>query len=213
MKKEEIEILNPFFSIWLSTRETIRYVLDYKDLRYSLTIAAVASIPNTIGVIGEWEKSYDIPFWLMLIGIFVLGPIFGLIGLVIGAAIYTLVGKWFGGTGKFKEMLQAGGVNMIPIIWMTPYYIVAAIIARNGFADITIWPVPAGVIGWLLLSFFIMSAFSIWMVIIQSKAIGEVHQFSSWRGFSTLIIPAITIGIIVFIITFIVIFSVSTGEY
>lgn len=208
-----MEKLNPFFSIWFSTRQTIRYVLDYKDLRYSLTIAAIAGIPNTIGVIGEWEKNFDVSLWLILIGAILLGPIFGLIGLTIGAAIYTWVGKWFGGTGKFKEMLQAVGVNAIPIIWMTPYYIIAAFIAHSGFADMTNGPVSAGAIGWLLLSFFIMTALAIWMIVIQSKGIGEVHQFSSWKGFATLIIPSIIIGIIVFIITFIVIFSVMSGQY
>ena len=86
-------------------------------------------------------------------------------------------------------MIQAVGVNMIPIIWMTPYYILAAFMARNGFADSTNWPLSAGAIGWMLVSFFIMIAFGIWMVVIQSKAIGEVHQFSSWKGFATLIIP------------------------
>ncbi|MFJ8066664.1 YIP1 family protein [Psychrobacillus sp. NPDC096426] len=213
MREEEMETLNPFFTIWLSTRKTIRYVLDYKDLRYSLIIAAVAGIPNAIGAIGEWEKKFDISLWLVLIGIILLGPLLSLIGLPIGAAIYTFVGKWFGGTGKFKEMVQAIGINMIPIIWMTPYYILSAIIARNGFADMTTGPISASAIGWSLFSFFIMTAFGIWMIIIQSKAIGEVHQFSSWKGFATLIIPSIIIGMIVFIIMLIFIFSFIGGPY
>ena len=67
--KNEMEKLNPFFSIWFSTRKTIRYVLDYKDLKYSIMIAAVAGIPNAIGAIGEWEKNFDLPLWLILVGV------------------------------------------------------------------------------------------------------------------------------------------------
>ncbi|MDI2587196.1 Yip1 family protein [Psychrobacillus sp. NEAU-3TGS] len=207
MKKEEVESLNPFFSIWLSTRETIRYVLDYKDIRFSLMIVAIASIPNAIGAIGEWETRFDIPLWQLLIGSLILGPIIGLIGLPIGAALYTFVGKWFGGSGKFKEMVQAVGVSMIPIIWMTPYYIVDALITNKAKADTITWQLSAGAIGWSLLSFLIMTTFTIWMIVIQSKAIGEVHQFSSWKGFWTIIIPSTVIFIIVFIITITIVFS------
>lgn len=214
LKEEEMEKLNPFFSIWLSTRETIRYVLDHKELKYSLTIAAIAGIPSAISGAGELWKSFDIPLLLVLIGIILLGPLLNLVVLYIGAAIYTWVGKWFGGTGKFKEMLRAVGVVMVTQIWMAPFWILSAIFIYNDFLvfDVVSGFNPGAFI-WFLVSSLITLASSIWIIIIQSKAIGEVHQFSSWKGFATLIIPSIIIGIIVFIITFIVVFSVMTGQY
>ncbi|TQR16543.1 Yip1 family protein [Psychrobacillus soli] len=208
MKKEEFEALNPFYSIWLSTRETIRYVLDYKDLRYSLTIAAIAGIPSAINAADKLWERFDISLWLMLIGIIVLGPLLSLVGVYIGAAIYTWIGKLFGGIGKYKEMLQAIGIVMVTQIWMAPFWILSAIFVYNDFLVIDVVSgINPGAIIWFIISSLITITFSIWVIIIQSKAIGEVHQFSSWKGFATLIIPSIVIGIIVFIITIIIVFS------
>lgn len=208
MQYKEIEKLNPFFSIWLSTRRTIRYVLENKDLKYSLMVAALAGAPSGISAFGELSKNLELQWWFLLILIVLVGPIFGLIGLYVAAALYTWVGKWFGGTGKFKEMLQAIGVAMIANFWMTPFWILSTIFVRNDiFVMDMISGMSIGAIIWFLVSSLVSATFSIWMIVIQSKAIGEVHQFSSWKGFATLIIPSLVIGMIVFIITLIVIFS------
>ncbi len=212
MKEEEIERINPFFSIWLSTRETVRYVLDHKELKYSLVIAAIAGIPSAISGAGELRKSFDIPLLLVLIGIILLGPLLNLVWVYIGAAVYTWVGKWFGGKGKYKEMLQAIGVVMVTQFWMAPIWILSTIFIYNGFLVFDVVSgINPGAIIWFLVLNLITLTFSIWVIIIQSKAIGEVHQFSSWKGFWTLIIPSIVIGIIVFIVTFIIVFSIMTG--
>lgn len=208
MQYKEIEKLNPFFSIWLSTRRTIRYVLENKDLKYSLMVAALAGAPSGISAFGELSKNLELQWWFLLILIVLVGPIFGLIGLYVAAALYTWVGKWFGGNGKFKEMLQAIGVAMIANFWMTPFWILSTIFVRNDiFVMDMISGMSIGAIIWFLVSSLVSATFSIWMIVIQSKAIGEVHQFSSWKGFATLIIPSLVIGMIVFIITLIVIFS------
>lgn len=202
-----MEKLNPFFSIWLSTRRTVRYVMEYKDVKYSLIIAAIAGAASGISAGNELSKSLEIPGLLMAVFIFLIGPIFSLIGLCICAALYTWVGKWFGGTGKFKEMLQAIGVAMVANVWMTPFWILSTIFVRNDiFMMDMISGMSTGAVIWFLVSSLITMTFSIWMIVIQSKAIGEVHQFSSGKGFATLIIPSIAIGIIVFVIILIVIF-------
>lgn len=207
-KYEEVEKLNPFFSMWLSSRKTVRYVLDHKDLKYSLLIAAIAGISSGISAAGELWRSFEISLWIVLIGIIVLGPIINLAGLYIGAAIYTWVGTWFGGKGKFKEMLQAMGVVMVTTIWMTPYWILSAIFIYNDLlVPGLVTEMNAGAIIWFAVSSLITITFSIWLIVIQSKVIGEVHQFSSWKGFATLLIPSVIIGIIVFIITLIFVFS------
>ncbi|MFF2755509.1 YIP1 family protein [Psychrobacillus sp. NPDC058041] len=209
MKYEETEKLNPFFSIWLSTRKTVRYVLDHKNLKYSLTLAAIAGISNGISVANEWSNKFDISLWLLLIGILVIGPLLGLIGLGFSTVIYTWVGRWLGGYGTYKEMAQTMGIVVIPSIWLTPYWMLSFIFVRNNLLVMNPWEFNSGSIIWVLISTLISLTFSIWMIIIQSKAIGEVHQFSSGRGFATLIIPSIIIGIILFIVVLIIAFSIT----
>lgn len=207
---QETEKMNPFFSIWLSTRETVRYVLDHKELKYSLLLAAIAGIPSAISGASEWSKHIHIA--LLLAAIIILGPILGLIGLAIGSAIYTWVGKWFGGVGTYKQMVQAMGVMVIPNIWFTPYWILSFILVRNDTFALNYWEISSRAVAWYVVSFLITMTLSVWMIVIQSKGIGEVHQFSSWKGFATLIIPAIVLGIIFFVVIMIIVMFIFNNS-
>lgn len=205
MEYKEGKKVNPFFSIWLSPRETVRYVLDHKELKYSLILAVIAGIVGIPTAIGSISILFpEMSFWWILLTLVVLSPILSLLGLGIGTVIYTWVGKWFGGVGVFKEMAQAMGVVVIPSIWLTPYWILSGVMAYNATTTFSI-----AAIVWSLFNGLFMILYGIWMIVIQSKVYGEVHQFSSWRGFATLIIPSVFFGIIVFIFTFIFISSIT----
>jgi len=197
----ENEKLNPFFSVWLSTRKTIRYTLQNKTLGYSIALAAISGVASSISSANELLKSFDVPLLILIIGILLVGPLLGLLTWGISTTIFHLVGKLFQGRGTFKEMAQAMGIVMIPGIWMSPFWILSLIFTHNNIFLINETDIfTAGAFIWLLISTLVLMFFAIWMIVIQSKAIGEVHQFSSWKGFATLIIPSILLGIIFIII-------------
>lgn len=196
----ENEKLNPFFSIWLSTRKTIRYVLENKSLKYALIIAAIAGIPNGFNAFGEFSSTLNFPYWVLILASLFIGPILGLLGVGISTLIFTFVGKWMGGVGTFGEMAKAMGVVTIPVIWFFPYFILTSILTYNANQIDPLSGFNASMIIWMIFSALIMIGFSIWMIFIQSQSIGEVHQFSSWRGFATLIIPSIVFFIILLIL-------------
>lgn len=197
----ENEKLNPFISVWFSTRKTVRYALENKTLGYSVALAAISGIASAINGANELGKSFEISFWILILGILLLGPLLGLLTLGISTTLFHLVGKLFQGKGTFKEMAQAMGIVMIPGIWMSPFWILSFIFTLNNMFLINeTTEFTAGAFIWLIFSTLVLMFFSIWMIIIQSKAIGEVHQFSSWKGFATLIIPSILLGIIFTII-------------
>ncbi|QDY46486.1 hypothetical protein FK545_17415 [Planococcus glaciei] len=43
----------------------------------------------------------------------------------------------------------------------------------------------------------LITVVTIWSIFINAKAIGEAHRISSWKGFFTIMIPSIVIGIII----------------
>ncbi|WP_394188171.1 YIP1 family protein [Paenisporosarcina quisquiliarum] len=192
----ENEKLNPFFSIWLSTRKTIRYVLENKSLKYALIIAAIAGIPNGFNALGELSSTLNFQLGVLILASLVIGPFLSLLGVGLSSLIFTFVGKWMGGVGTFGEMAKAMGVVTIPAIWLSPYFILSSVITYNGNQVDPLSGISASMIIWMIFSALIMIIYSIWMIVIQSQSIGEVHQFSSWRGFATLMIPAIVFFII-----------------
>ncbi|MBU0905546.1 MAG: YIP1 family protein [Firmicutes bacterium] len=195
----ENEKLNPFFSIWFSTRKTIRYVLENKSLKYALIIAAIAGIPNGFNAFGSLSATFNFPFLVLILASLVIGPFLSLLGVGLSSLIFTFVGKWMGGVGTFGEMAKAMGVVTIPAIWLSPYFILSSVITYNGNQVDPLSGISASMIIWMIFSALIMIVFAIWMIVIQSQSIGEVHQFSSWRGFATLMIPSIVFFIIAFI--------------
>src|SRR5690606_30888173 len=101
--------------------------------------------------------------------------------------------------GTLGDMAKAMGVVTIPAIWLSPYFILSSVITYNGNQVDPLSGISASMIIWMIFSALIMIVFAIWMIVIQSQSIGEVHQFSSWRGFATLMIPSIVFFIIAFI--------------
>lgn len=195
----ENEKLNPFLSIWFSTRKTIRYVLENKSLKYALIIAAIAGIPNGFNAFGGLSSTFNFSFLILILTSLVIGPFLSLLGVGLSSLIFTFVGKWMGGVGTFGEMAKAMGVVTIPAIWLSPYFILSSIITYNGNQVDPLSGNNASMIIWMIFSALIMIVFAIWMIVIQSQSIGEVHQFSSWRGFATLMIPSIVFFIIAFV--------------
>ena len=192
----EGEKINPFFSIWLSTRKTTRYILDNKNLRYSLILAVISGIPLALSSGSQLLDLYDIPLRTLLIGLFLLGPLYGLLSWGVSTLLFTYIGKWLGGVGTLTGMGKAMGIVMIPAIWMTPFWILETAIAFNQPSTMQGVTNFSTSMRWIFISGLITFVYSIFMILIQSRAIGEVHEFSSWKGFGTIIIPAVILGIL-----------------
>ncbi|MGE6489508.1 YIP1 family protein [Paenisporosarcina sp. NPDC076898] len=192
------EKIHPFVSIWFSTRNTTRYVLENRNLGYAVTLAAIAGIPLVLSAGSQYMEQYSFPIWIVIIGSLLLGPLYGLLSWGISTLLFTYIGKWIGGVGTLQGMGKAMGVVFIPAIWMTPFWILETAISFNepSILNGTTGASATGLI-WIVFSTLITLAYSIFMIVIQSRAIGEVHEFSSWKGFGTLVIPAaVTLGIL-----------------
>ena len=192
------EKIQPFVSIWFSTRKTTRYVLENSNLRYAVTLAAIAGIPLVLSAGSQYLEQYYFPIWMITIGSLLLGPLYGLLSWGLSTLFFTYIGKWIGGVGTLQGMGKAMGIVFIPAIWMTPFWILETVIfyTQPSIIKETTGASATGLI-WILVSTLVTLAYSIFMIVIQSRAIGEVHEFSSWKGFGTLVIPAaVTLGIL-----------------
>ncbi|WP_158233969.1 YIP1 family protein [Sporosarcina sp. P34] len=186
--------MQPLVSIWTQPKQTIRYVLEYKTWSYSFFILFLTSISVGITSFAETDILPDLPLPVMILLGIVSSFIGTMISLFISSALYTWVGKWLGGKGNFKDMVQMTPIASIPFIWMMPINLLLVVIyGKNLFVDTTN---TANVDAFgslssvLLLTNLLTLALGIFSTVILSKGIGIVHQFSSWRGFGTIMIVA-----------------------
>lgn len=203
-EKQTTEQVNPFTAIWLKTRKAVRYTIEAKSMGYAILLVVLAGIGTGLMGLQSSGLNDTVPTWLFLIGTILLFPVVGLIGTAITSAVYLVVGKLFKGRSTYPEMFKAIGAALIPYIWLAPLLLLWILIApETYFADPFMMVEPSGAaIATSLIYGLFLIVISIWSIVIQSKAIGEAHQFSSWKGFFTILIPGLLIGLIIIVVAF-----------
>lgn len=205
--------INPFTAIWLKTRETIRYVIEEKTIGYVIMLILLSGISSAFLGTFQSGEGFGMPTWAIIVGAVIISPFAVLIGVSIMSAIYLVVGKLFKGTATYTEMFKAVGTAMIPQIWLLPVVLIWIIVSPDTFFSQSGAGGFSGVLLTIVFS-IILAIVSVWSIVIQSKAIGEAHRISSWKGFFTLLIPSVIIGIIVFaIVIFFVILIIGAASY
>ena len=192
--------VNPFTDIWLRTRETVRFVIERKSVKFIILLIVLTGFAS--GLIGFMNtRSADMEPWAAVLQALITGPIGSAFGYFIGAAILTLVGRLFQGTATYQEMFKALATAQIPQIWLLPLLIIWAFASPDTFfADRT--DVEGNPI--VVIMSIVMAVVSIWTFIIVCKAVGEAHRVSSWKGFFIVVIPGILITIFVLVIVFVI---------
>ncbi|MGN7388572.1 YIP1 family protein [Sporosarcina sp. SAFN-015] len=187
--------MNPLLSIWSQPTKTLQYMLEKKSAGYGFLIFLLSSISGgsiamaTTGIFG----GMPLAFIIILSIIMTYG--FALIGWVINAGLYTWVGKWLGGKGKFSDMLKITPAPAIPTIWLAPMnFLLIAVYGSRLFEVPTdnfgITNLPLGI---YFLQNLIIIGVGIFGTVIACKGIGLVHGFSAWRGLG---VVAIIFGIV-----------------
>lgn len=180
------EPLNPWFSIWVQPRATMRQILD-RDPRRMVHLLVIAA-----GALGGVETYVPAPISdMMPLPAIVLGKVFfgGLVALLavyLFAFLLRWTGKWLGGQGDFAAVRSALAWSMIPNIWsgvlLLPLIVFMGEEALNlnlepllGEAGSLIIVVPMLVLGVVV---------SVWALIVQMNCLAEAHQFvSAWQAF------------------------------
>ncbi|WP_262176292.1 Yip1 family protein [Saccharococcus sp. Marseille-Q5394] len=186
--------MNPLLSIWSQPTKTLQYMLEKKSVGYGFLIFLLGSIST--GVISTATTGWfnGLPLFIIVFMSIVTSYAGALLGWVIVSALYTWIGKWLGGTGKYSEMIHVTPAATIPMIWLAPMnFLILAIYGSRLFEVPTenfgVTNLPLGV-------YFLMNLISlgvgIYGTVISCKGIGLVHNFSAWRGFG---VVAILMGI------------------
>ncbi|PPA70659.1 YIP1 family protein [Jeotgalibacillus proteolyticus] len=205
---------NPFLSVWTQPKQTIRDVLENKGSGFTIAMAGLAGIGGGLINLEGSGFGESLPLFMVFLVAALIGVIISIIGVYISAGLYTMVGKWFGGTGNFRRMMIAIGPSYIPQIVTAAAYLLVAIMYAEQFVQATD-PTALGMegitalpIGAYLITLFISAVFGIWGVVIVCKAIGIVHGFSSWKGLGVILTVAALVFALVLVIGIIIVFTV-----
>jgi hypothetical protein len=222
--KTEFEKINPWIAIVIRPRIAMRYVLETNPNRdvwlipglivtlFTPLLALIIYLdPESSEIMGEYKLV--VAAGMVVIG----GPLmygFYMILIYLTGWLYKVMGGLMSGVGTSAELRAAFVWSLVPVIYM-----VAIVVPIAGITAALSTGLHEVILGVFLVVFMVsyLGAY-VWWFVIQSKVIGEAHQFSAWNGFATYILTSIVMTVltmflyaIVFLVV-IILAVVATGS-
>lgn len=173
--------LNPWRAMWLHPRRTLRGILSTNPRHFVLLLVLAAGI-GTVCMQGLrfWWPAYQAGALVLAVSA---GVVLGVVRLYFFGWWYRWIGSWLGGSAKAIEVRAAIAWAGLPTVGLFGLWAVLAVLSPE--ATVTGGVVTSGVpVGFLLVSVVLW----IWQAALSCHALGEAHQFSSWKGLGTLVI-------------------------
>ncbi len=190
---------NPWISIWVHPRATIRKIITENPNRNLVLLAAIYGFTSLLNLfqsasIGRVTGGTSL---IILIGI-VLSPIWGYIFFAVWSGFVTWTGKWFKGQGNFTTIRAAYAWSCVPLtinifLWVVLMWLFGNQLFLN-FPDA--YPLQNTHVYLLFAILLIKIVISIWSLIIYLNALAEVQQYSIYRAVGNVVVSGILISVV-----------------
>ena len=181
---ETTPIMNPWFSMWVHPRHTIRQIVATNPDRLVLTLAAISGIVQGLTNASNKSQGEHASLAMLLLVNLILGPVMGIIGLWVGAALLRWTGGWIGGQADSRRIRTAVAWSNVPMIWSLLLWVPALLLfGAELFTKATPIIDASLILSSLLLVFSIGTVvIGIWSSVVCLHALGEVQGFSAWKA-------------------------------
>ena len=196
--------LNPWRSIWLKPRATIRQIVTTNPEHHVVALAAAAGVVQTL--LNAVNEKYGDEFGLLPILLFalVLAPIFGVVMLYVVAVLLRWTGRWLGGVGTLRDLRAAIAWGSAPTVMGGVGMLVALLVAGHDlFSTVQPWlarnPVLMMIAG---VGLVVQGVTAMWSFFTGLKCVAEVQEFSAWKALGNYVLVIVIMIAVVFAIVF-----------
>lgn len=167
---------NPWVSIWVRPKETLRELLAAASPSNLFWIPIIFALIYGLFRFVVLSVIPEEPLTLPRVLFNLISSLVVIVYLYIGAWAFRLVGSWLGGVGNFIGVKYAVGWSFYP-------FILVSLLSLLHATHLPLWfHIVISSINLVLL---------VWGIVIKANLLGEAHKFSAWKGLVTLAIPAI----------------------
>ncbi|MDZ7315047.1 MAG: YIP1 family protein [candidate division KSB1 bacterium] len=182
-------IMNPWASIWLNPRGTIRQIVDTDPRRSLLLLAAGGGVAQACNFAVNMALGSALELDEIILFILAFGPLAGFLSLWLWTLALTFVTRWFGGLADRSAVRAAVAWSWAPTVYLLPLWGVRYILFRDElFKDARPFVESHGLLS-ALYSFFggVDLLLSFLTVFILVQTIAEVSRFSVWRSMGAIL--------------------------
>lgn len=184
------EPLNPWKSIWLHPRQTVRYLLN-TDPRYAVLLLAIASgVSSSLDIASELAVADSYPWPGVLGMVLFLGAVFGIALLYFSAWVTRASGSWIGGRATCAELRTALAWSNVPVLWGLLLWLLMLVLLGSELFSAEAQRIEANPMLALLMLGCWMAGFalSIWAIVLWVAGIAEVQGFSIFKALVNLVL-------------------------
>lgn len=172
-----------WLKIWSAPRAVIRNIIDknndpYDEQKY-----------GHVGVVAYF--TLGLFYGIRLGPLFLLSPFIAIGAFYLQSSVMRWVGSWFGGQATVKEMRIALGWSAVAFLHIILISILAVLTGNLTKSALIV-----------RLAGMIVPTLAIVGLVLQSRCIGEAHQFNGFKGFLTWLIGTLIISLPVYALTY-----------
>ena len=188
---------NPWFSMWLHPRRTIRQIVEADPGRLVLVLAAVGGIVEALTNATSDSQGDNLSLRTILLTALIAGPLMGIVGLWLGSILLRWTGGWIGGQADSRRIRTALAWANVPLLWSLILWGPALLLfGAELFTTATPIIEASSMFAGLYLVFsFGIGIFSLWAFVVLFHALGEVQGFSAWRALLNTILAILAVAI------------------
>ena len=199
--------LNPWFSIWIHPRKTIRALVAYNTNYRLVTLCAIYGFQYVLQLVQYLSLGQGTSLIFIILFALVFSIPVGYVIFNVMSVFYFWIGKLIKGKGGFKQIRAATYWSSVPMVVTCLIWIILMILHGNSLFVSGYETQLVGTAATLSIGFGIIQlAIGIWGLIIMLHALGEVQGFSAWMALLNIVLA----GLAIFILLFLIVWGVST---
>ncbi len=202
----EAQPLNPFLSMWIRPRATMRQILDSDPQYLVIVLAMVGGVVNALNHASIKNMGDQAGLGVILMVPGTVGPLGGLIRLYLGVWRVSWTGRCMGGTGSAEHIRCAIAWGSVPALWVGILWLPELVVFGDEMFTTEMPSVEGGSIGLVLLLVVLgltELVGGIWAIVTSLKCTAEAHGFSAWMALLNWIIAGLIIIVpVLFIVMF-----------
>lgn len=194
------KISSPWFSIWLQPRQTMRWLEQRDPDEMIVLLICFAGFSEFMVSASRFNLGDHIAIPLIFAFAVLVGPVLGVVGLLIATFLLHWTGFWLDGKANYNMLRAAIAWSFVPIIcysilWIPQYLILGDVLFQS---RAVIYGSKAHL---LIVSLNVLRLMIVtWSIVIFLNCLCEVQKFSVWRAIGNCILSAVIFWIVVLFI-------------
>ncbi len=197
--------LNPWLSMFVRPRQTMRQILDGESTRFVVGLAMLGGVLIMLDNASKNGLGESMPVATILGMAVLIGVPVGLTMLYLGGAVIGWTGSWFGGRGTAAEVRAALVWGRVPLYWAgllwLPYIgLFGGDVFLNELPSVEAQPWAL----FVLLNLAVLeTVLGVWGLVTLVFAVAEAHRFPAWNALGSIVTAMVLVVVPLVVLTMI----------